>query len=590
MISSGKVQAQSDNDTLEQRIFAEQIKTLYANSPTVLIGGGLLALITAALLWSSASHGLLTLWFGLQLLIIIIRSVFALSFHSRLKAGRALNISRRAWLYTFSAGVSGIVWGSLPWLALDPDSLSNTLIISLVLYGMIAACIGSHASFLPAFFAYAVPVGGMLAARVFIEGEGLAVIGVLIAVFLIPNTGYAVNLSRIIRDSIARRFEIDALLADVQQKRQEAEQANLDKSRFLASTSHDLRQPLHALDLYLGVLSRENDEIKRAELLAKARQSSTVLGDLLNALLDMSRLDAGSVKAEKRLVPLSHLLEECVAEFSQQAEEKGIELRLRIQHGACALTDPMLFGRMVRNLLSNSVRHTGTGKVLLAVRRREGRLHIEVWDTGPGIAQEKRELIFSEFYQLNNPERDREKGLGLGLAIVKRLSLLLDHPVSLKSTPGRGSCFCISVPACIAGEQCDVPAPASEVWDISGMFVLLIDDDACILDAMRSWLRSHDCEVLAAASGSAMLAELKRLDYPQPDVMVSDYRLAEEENGVLVVRRLREHFSAPVPAVIISGDTAAGVAQAVSQEHCLFLPKPVQESELLKVLAGFSSG
>ncbi|MDQ6971823.1 MAG: ATP-binding protein, partial [Mariprofundaceae bacterium] len=236
---------------------------------------------------------------------------------------------------------------------------------------------------------------------------------------------------------------------------------------------------------------------------------------------------------------------------------------------------------------SNAVRHTEKGKVLLAVRRGAGHLRIEVWDTGPGIAEEKREAIFSEFYQLNNPERDREKGLGLGLAIVKRLSLLLDHSISLKSVPGRGSCFRISLQACLAGDQCTAPAALSVQRDIAGMFVLLIDDDASILDAMRHWLRARDCEVLAADSGPAMLAELNRLDYPLPDVIVSDYRLANEENGVLLVKNLRQHFGASVPAIVISGDTAADVIAEVKEGRCLFLPKPVQESKLLKVLSGF---
>jgi len=574
---------------MQADVFAERIKTLYSNSPVVLGGGTLVVFITAALLWTSASHTLLVEWCGLQLLIALTRAGVSYRFSIATRLEKSFNPEVWAWIYVCGAAVSGLVWGSLPWLAMDTSSLVNTLIISLVMYGMIAASIGSHAPFLPAFFAYAYPVACLLGLRLIMEEGSLTIVGLLLFVFLLPNTLYAVNLRRIIHESIARRFEIDGLLVDVQQKRQEAEQANQDKSRFLASTSHDLRQPLHALDLYLGVLCREPNEEKRLEYLAKARQSSTILGELLNALLDISRLDAGNIQAEKRLVALPQLLEECVAEFSQQAAEKGIDLRLRMQHGACALTDPMLFGRMVRNLLSNAVRHTDSGKVLLTVRRMAGQLRIEVWDTGPGIAMDKREAIFSEFFQLNNPERDREKGLGLGLAIVKRLSLLLDHPLALKSTLGKGSCFAISLPACIAGDQCSTPMPVNDVGDISGMFVLLIDDDASILDAMRSWLRTHDCEVLTAASGTAMLAELNRLEYPTPDVIVSDYRLPDEENGVLAVQAIRNYFNVPLPAIIISGDTAADVAKEVNQAHCLFLSKPVQENRLLQVLASFSS-
>lgn len=572
---------------MDDRVFAERVKTLFGNSPTVLVGGLSIAFIVSALLWTTSSHTLLSSWFGAQLLLAFGRVWLVSRFLSMIKSGEPVSFSNWAWLYTCTAAVSGILWGSLPWLVMDPASLTNTLIISLILFGMIAACIGAHAPFLPAFYAYAFPVGCLLALRFIVEGGDLMVVGFLAGVFLIPNSMYAVSLSRIIQESIGRRFEREKLLVAVQKKHQEAEQANLDKSRFLASASHDLRQPLHALDLYLGVLAREKNKQKHDEWLDKARQSSTVLGELLNGLLDISRLDAGSVKAEKRMVPLTPLLRECVAEFAQQAEEKGIDLRLRIQHGACAITDPMLFGRILRNLLSNAICHTESGKVLLAIRRRSGSLLVEVWDTGPGISEEEREMIFSEFYQLNNPERDREKGLGLGLAIVRRLSDLLDHPVNLRSQPGRGSCFCISLPACTVGETCVLPEADEPQHDIAGMFILLVDDDKAILDAQRSWLRAQDCEVLSASSGQEILAELARLEYARPDVIIADFRLRGEENGVMVVHALREHFSADVPAIIISGDTALDVAIMVKEANCQFLPKPVKEGQLLNALVQF---
>ncbi|OIO71276.1 MAG: hypothetical protein COW19_05365 [Zetaproteobacteria bacterium CG12_big_fil_rev_8_21_14_0_65_55_1124] len=587
---SKKASEYSGSDSLDERVFAERIHILYGHTPVVLGGGVFVAFVTAAMLWATVSHSLLAQWVGLHLLLALIRGILAKVYFSTRRSGTGMRVRHWAWAYTVGAGISGVLWGSLAWLAMDTASLSDTMIVSLVLFGMIAACIGSHAPFVPSFIAYAYPAGGMLALRFLVEGGSLTLIGILGIVFLLPNTMYAVNLFRTIQESIARRFEREVLLADVQEKREESERANLDKSRFLAAVSHDLRQPLHALDLFHSSLKARLEHEDEQRLLGLASHSSQALGEMLGELMDIARFDTGKVTPEPRIVPLAPLLRDCTDEMRPLADEKGLDMRVRLPRKGCVDTDPVLLKRILRNLLSNAIRHTESGGVLVSTRMRDGWACIEVYDTGPGIAKEQLPYIFDEFYQIDNPERDREKGLGLGLAIVRRVSKMLGHRIAVRSRLGRGSCFSVAVPLCAVAEQCQ-PGDVEELFDaadVSGLFLVVVDDDRAILQGMRELLRSWGCEVLLAESGAELLAELTTHEYPRPDVLISDYRLRGGHTGLEVVSAVQAHFGVAVPAVIISGDVHPEVQKQVDQTGCCWLQKPVQDDELKRVLAELS--
>lgn len=574
---------------LEERVFAERIRTLYGHT-RIVMAGFLVAGIGAAMLWSSTSHDLLVGWLALSLLIYVLRALHARAFFVSERQGKRMHYGRWAWGYALGSAISGILWGSLPWFAMDASSLSNTLIITLILYGMIAACIGSHSPFLPAFFSYVIIAGCLLASRFIVEGGSLALIGVLLLLFLLPNTIYAVTLSRTIRESIARRFEREVLLADVQEKREEAERANLDKSRFLAAVSHDLRQPLHALDLFHSSLKSRVADKDQQRLLGLASHSSHALGEMLGELMDIARFDAGKIVPRQRIVPLAPMLRGCTDEVRPLADEKGLDFRVRLPCRGCVETDPVLLKRILRNLLSNAIRYTGSGGVLVGTRMRGDVVCIEVYDTGPGIGEEQLSNIFDEFYQIDNPERDREKGLGLGLAIVRRVSRVLGHRVSVRSRPGRGSRFSVSLPLCAVAQQCQPGDVNASMYsgDVSGLFVVVVDDDHAILQGMRELLRGWKCEVLLAGSEDELLAELTAHEYPCPDVLISDYRLRGGRTGLEVVAAVQAHFVALIPSVIISGDVHPEVQKLVDQAGCRWLEKPVQDEELKRVLAELS--
>lgn len=418
-----------------------------------------------------------------------------------------------------------------------------------------------------------------------LRGGIMGAFGVAMLVGSVAMLAFGMGYGRIYRRNITLYIHNLALTEQLRRKIHVAEAANQEKSRFLAAVSHDLRQPLHALDLFHGSLASRLESEEQRELLELARQSSRSLAEMLGELMDVARLDAGKVVARRRRLRLAPLMRECVEELRPLAANKGLSLHLRVPPTVCVETDAVLLKRILRNLLANAIQHTETGGVLVGARRRGDRVRIEVHDTGPGIDEESLGRVFDEFYQVHNPERDREKGLGLGLAIVRRLAGLLGCEVEARSRPGKGSCFTVAMPVC------EAPAPCGEADDVAdgaslvGLFVVVVDDDRAILEGMRRLLRGWGCEVLLAEGSRALLEELGGRDYPAPDWLICDYRLRGGETGLDVVAAVRRHFGAPVPAAIVSGDVHPEVREAAQAADCVFVEKPIEEGGLRRLLA-----
>ena len=379
---------------------------------------------------------------------------------------------------------------------------------------------------------------------------------------------------------VVNRDELGALAANVNRTSEELgrlyqqlEAANLAKSRFLAAASHDLRQPLHALNLFVAQLRRETDQAERARLVERVDASVAAMNELFNALLDISKLDAGVVTPSISEFPVDHLLKRIEMTFAAAAREKGLRLRV-VSSGAFIRSDFILLERILLNLVSNAIRYTAVGGVAVGCRRRGDALRIEVWDSGIGIPEDQRGSIFREFHQLPTAERERGGGLGLGLAIVDRLGRLLDHPIELTSRPGSGSRFAVVVAMASSRQLPDQPPEAAATDRTLGKLVLVIDDDALVLDSMRGVLKSWGCGVVTANSGAAALACLADLEGP-PDLIISDYRLADGTNGIQAIERLRKALRAPVPAFLISGDTAPERLREARASGYYLLHKPV---------------
>ena len=378
---------------------------------------------------------------------------------------------------------------------------------------------------------------------------------------------------------VVNRDELGALAANVNRASEELgrlyqqlEAANLAKSRFLAAASHDLRQPLHALNLFVTQLRRETDQAEQARLVERIDASVAAMNELFSSLLDISKLDAGVVTPSVSDFPVDVLLKRIEMTFAAAAREKGLRLRV-ISNRAFIRSDFILLERILLNLVSNAIRYTVGGGVMVGCRRRGDALRIEVWDSGIGIPEDQRSSIFREFYQLPAAERDRSGGLGLGLAIVDRLCRLLGHPIELISQLGRGSRFVVVVAT--APRRRLTEQPLETVTDQTmGKLVLVIDDDALVLDSMRGALKSWGCNVVTASSGAAALACLAELERT-PDLIISDYRLADGDNGIRAIERLRKALSAPVPAFLISGDTAPERLREARASGYYLLHKPV---------------
>lgn len=390
------------------------------------------------------------------------------------------------------------------------------------------------------------------------------------------------------RDELEQR--IATATQALREKKEEAEQANLSKSRFLAAASHDLRQPMHALGLFVARLGQLPHDAPTRHLVDNLDASVQALQTLLDALLDVSRLEAGAVQVQLRPFALADLFEQLRGGLSLSAQQKGLRLRVR-PTPVWVLSDSILLHRILLNLLGNAVRYTSAGSVLLACRPCFDAQHvrIEVWDSGVGIAPEHQSDVFKEFFQVGNSERDRDKGQGLGLSIVQRSAHLLGYRLEMHSTVGHGTRFSLRIPLAPPGAlERRSPLRPSSFEDVAGLKVLVIEDDPLARDALVSLLASWRVEVAVADAFAAALQLLK--NGVVPDVIVADYRLRGGENGIEVIRQLRAAAGHGIPACLISGDTDATLLQSAAAVSLTLLHKPVGPAKLRSLLRRFGSG
>ena len=392
-------------------------------------------------------------------------------------------------------------------------------------------------------------------------------------------------------DVTERRHTADELLVT---KRQ-AELATIAKSRFLAAASHDLRQPLQTLALVQGLLTKVVDGEKAKALVARLDETLGAMSGILNTLLGINQIEAGTVRAELVDFPINDVLERLRDEFIYHAQAKRLALRV-VPSSLVVRSDPRLLEQMIRNLLSNAVKYTRRGKVLLGCRRRDGIVSIEVCDTGIGIPEAEIPAIFEEYYQLDNPARERVLGLGLGLSIVQRLGQLLNHRVNVRSNPGKGSIFAIDV-MLPQSETAALPAqPSKRMNDaaVAGAHrtgtILIIEDDPAVCELLELALKTEGHLVTTAPNGNKALALLARGEY-QPDLILADYNLPKGMNGIEVTAKLREQLGRQVPAIILTGDISTEAIGNISRQDCIQLNKPVKLkmlSEAIELLLGAS--
>ncbi len=475
-----------------------------------------------------------------------------------------------------------------PWLFISADDLATTSVLTVVIIGSCARAMQLLWPLKPALYGYTLPMMASLIAALALQGDAMHL---FLAVF---SLGYLLFTLRVggqqhtlLTDSLVLRFENEALATQLGVQIAAAERASVEKTRFLATASHDLRQPLHAIALFGAALENELREHHGSHNAQRLMRAVNALGNSLDTMLDVSRLDAGVVTPDLAPVSLDAMLRSLNHMFAAQAEQRQLQLRMRAS-GLWVRSDPQLLYRMLSNLVDNALKYTAEGGVAVRARARGDAVWIEVQDTGIGIAPEQQDRVFEEYYQVQNPGRDRAQGLGIGLSIVERLSRLLDHPVQVYSRVGRGTRFRLRLPmAAPQHEQPVAPARRTVAALATHGRILLIDDEAEIREAMTGLLHTHGIAVETVANEVEAIEALAHPGTQQQPfaLLLCDYRLSNGDNGLDVGLRLQRRFGLEAPLILVTGETAPERLQRVRDSGVPVLFKPVNAATLLRTLA-----
>ena len=569
----------------EDRILVEQLRLLLSNVGSSVIPGLLLAVLMLWVLTNSSNFFAVSIWCAA---VILSKLNFYLLARRLLKTGIRFERARRfVWLLMILNALDGALWGSLTWATLDTATITGSILVISVVAGILGSAMSLLSPVLPVFVVFVIMELAVVVSKLWLMGDpAYSALGVAGILYLVALLAQGANSARAALAAIELRFENTELVGQLRVEtgiaeaaQREAEHANTAKSKFLAAASHDLRQPIHAQGLFLEVLSRTEQTKYQQELLANARAASEASSEMLNSLLDFSRIDAGVIDPQLQPVRLQPLFHKMEKELAPQADAKNIVYRSR-ETAVAVHSDPVLLELILRNLVSNAIRYTRLGGVLVACRKHGNQAVIEVWDTGIGIAPEHQKEVFREFHQLGNPERDRNKGLGLGLAIADGLARTMGHGLSLVSVPGRGSVFRLALPVDNTIQVAQTAMTQSKTRLLNAR-LLVVDDDKIVREGMLYLLRDWGCECEAAESIEEALA-MARVN--PPDVVISDYRLREQRTGVEAIAALRALLGESLPALLITGDTAPERLREAKSSGIPLLHKPVSPGKLYRKL------
>ncbi|EMP56404.1 two-component hybrid sensor and regulator [Marinobacter santoriniensis NKSG1] len=536
----------------------------------------------AGILWPEVGRTSLLVWLLLVLTVIGIRYLASTAYEKKQSDFRESGRwCRRMLMISLSLG---LLWAFaiLNFFAeSSPPHQVFTITIAVTLgIGSISA--GTH--WLPLYYVYGLPILLALTVRLAMVGTlpYLALSGMMFLA-LLACVVFVKKLNSVVHSEMILRHESAELADQLKIKTEEAEESVYAKSRVLAAASHDLRQPLHALSLFFDALKEPQPAAEQSRIFKRIDVSIEALRKLFDALFDMSRLDANVVHPELSHFDIRQCLEDLQEEYRKEAEKR--QLRLRVRAVSCPIeSDRALLQRILRNLISNSLRYTQHGGVLISARKRQSSVLIQVWDTGIGIPKESREKAFMEFQQLQSGTTGNDKGLGFGLAIVRRLCDLLGYPLTLRSAVGRGSVMSLEVPI---GDKESVGHTVSEnqhaLLKNPGQRVMVIDDDPSILNAMHTLLTAWGFKVDTATSYSEAMA-LKQHDAPAPHLILSDLSLQNQENGIEVIRQFRNRYQREIPGILISGTTDPKQLREARASGLHMIQKPISPPLLRSII------
>ena len=574
---------------IEREVLRSEVERVYENAAVAASGGFATALILWLLFYEHDHVSLILGWAAGIHLAQAVRLGVVLAF----KRTRARHPEPLAWLrrYRVTLLAVSLAWGAAAPMLLPGNDLAYAALLVFALLSMAVTGISGITPDRLSVFLWLLPISVPIPIALLWHASetGYLALALLAVAFIAVNLRFALAQNRTLRMALRAQFENAALVERLNHQIELTEQASLDKSRFLAAASHDLRQPLHALSFFGSTLEKRMSQSVDQPLIFNMMRSIEALDKSFNAILDVSKFDAQAVEPRPQAFALRDLFRRLQMSFGGQAEAAGLQLRFK-PGGKIVRSDPLLLERALANLIHNGLNHCRSGGVCVLARHWRGGINIEVWDTGIGIPEAELPKIFGEFYQVANPERDRNKGLGIGLAIVSRVTRLLGHRLTVQSRVDHGSLFRIWVKGSELLEDMGEFAVGSETVPTridDARTILFLDDEEAIRASVSEQLRHWGYTVLAVATieeaRSAILNHESVID-----IVVSDLRLRDGEDGIHAIVLIRELCGYTVPAVLVTGDTSPDQMQRIHQSGHIVLFKPVPPKELFDVLKGLN--
>ncbi len=562
-------------DIFKTKIVIEQIRLLYKHLLPILAANIVVGSATIFGLWKVIPQSVLIIWFSILIVVVLLR---AISYFYFLKKFNAKTVKKFEILLITGSTLTGLLWGLSGVILFPEQQLDYQLFILFVLVGMGAGSISSLTSYLPAFFSF-FPISMLpICFKLLLYGDPIHLsLSIMAFTYVIVLSYFALNINRTYVNSLRLRFENNDLLEQLREQKNQAELANISKTKFLAAASHDLRQPLHALALFTSVLDGSIKSAKNRKVVKQIKASVNSLQKLFNALLDISRLEAGVMKVKKTTFYLQNMFDILANDFDPLATEKNISIHWP-KCDYAIFTDQGLFEQILRNYISNAIRYTQKGNINIEFEVKDNFITINVIDTGIGIAEHQQQIIFQEFKQLNNQNKNQNEGLGLGLglAIVQRSAKLLGHEINIKSQPNTGATFSITVNISTKTDN-DIqqqPDINRANIEIKNALIIVIDDDINVLEGTQHLFEQWGCEVLSASNLTQVSRHLEQLPYP-PDGIIADYRLQYNQTGIEAINIICEKYNKNIPAVIVTGDIESEQLRKTNKNQLQVLHKPV---------------
>jgi len=580
-----------------KRLYREKrvIDTLYQNLKVSMFGVMGTSLFTAVALWNQVD-GIAALWWVTFIWVVCIARLGTV-FRFKRTVIDENNQAQWQYLFMFGTVLNGLGSGFLcfyffdlgvlgPDTAHDYDLVFKSILVLLVYAGFVAGNVACNYCHLGTYLSGTASATGLvLFGLIFSDGEPAITLAALVLIFFLVMLSFAQNLKKHFEGNVDWSYERDKTVDDLEKKTKEAENAVKAKANFFASASHDLRQPLHALGLFQDVLRKRIEDPESLVIMDKISNSTNSLSSLLHSMLDISKLEASTVKNKPVRFNLRSNLENLRVEYEEISKEKGLGFIFRVPTNINVLLDPVLFDRVVRNLVDNAIKYTAEGHVSIVVKKDMSlnRWIMAISDTGHGIPIDKQSEVFAEFSQLDNPERDRRKGLGLGLSIVDRLCLLMGIEIQLESVFSQSTNVYLTLP-----EEGEISLSNSEGEDgrVSPIGerqpkVLMVDDDEEILDATALLLELKGKHVVTAKSeADALAVSAQEVIY----CIVSDYRLEDSCSGLELIQKIRQKEGVDIPAILITGRLDPELLVVAEKAAVTVLEKPLQGDDLIEVI------